>query len=116
LRKTRLPKPKIEATRDWFTITFLRPNLQKESFQKRQAGLQGDLEKVTVKVPEKVAVNQSKILEAIASDPAITVARLAAIVKISERKIKENISKLKSKGLLRRMGPDKGGHWKVLKK
>ena len=35
-------------------------------------------------------------------------------VKISQRKIKENISKLKDKGLIKRIGPDKGGHWEVL--
>jgi len=34
-------------------------------------------------------------------------------VKISERKIKENISKLKENGLLERVGPNKGGYWKV---
>jgi ATP-dependent DNA helicase RecG len=38
------------------------------------------------------------------------------IIGISLRKIKENISKLKDKGLLERVGPDKGGHWKIIKK
>jgi len=30
-----------------------------------------------------------------------------------KRKIEENISKLKSKGLLERVGADKGGYWRV---
>ena len=30
---------------------------------------------------------------------------------ISENNIKENLAKLKKKGLLKRIGPDKGGHW-----
>jgi ATP-dependent DNA helicase RecG len=38
---------------------------------------------------------------------------LAIIVGISERKIRENIKKLKSKGFLKRIGPDKGGHWEI---
>ncbi|MDR2346565.1 MAG: hypothetical protein LBE18_10900 [Planctomycetaceae bacterium] len=38
---------------------------------------------------------------------------LSVIVGISERKTKENISKLKTKGLLERVGPDKGGYWKI---
>ena len=97
-----LPAPKIKPG-IFYRIVFARP-------VKEGPG------KVTVKVPEKVTVNQTKILEAIASDPAITIAKLAEIVKISERKIKENISKLKSKGLLRRIGPDKGGHWEVIKR
>jgi predicted HTH transcriptional regulator len=32
------------------------------------------------------------------------------------RKTKENIAKLKAKGLLERVGPDKGGYWKINKK
>lgn len=44
----------------------------------------------------------------------ITIPELAIIVKISERKIKENIKKLKEKRFLRRIGPDKGGHWEII--
>jgi len=46
--------------------------------------------------------------------PEITIPELSAIVKISERKMKENIAKLKAKGLIERIGPDKGGHWRVI--
>ena len=71
-------------------------------------------EKVTVKVPEKVTVNQTAILSALSKDPHITAKKLSALVGISERKIKENLSKLKEKGLIKRIGPDKGGHWEVI--
>ncbi|MDP2717209.1 MAG: ATP-binding protein [Candidatus Micrarchaeota archaeon] len=64
-------------------------------------------------VPEKVTENQAKILTAITRNPKITIPELSSIVAISERKIKENISKLKKKNLLARIGPDKGGHWQV---
>jgi len=39
---------------------------------------------------------------------------LAKIVGISERKIKSNIAKLKQKGMIKRIGPDKGGHWEFV--
>jgi len=39
---------------------------------------------------------------------------MADLIGISERKIKENIKKLKEKGLLKRVGPAKGGYWVVL--
>ncbi|NOQ37859.1 winged helix-turn-helix transcriptional regulator [archaeon] len=71
-------------------------------------------EKVTENVTEKVTENQIKILESVATNPHITVVELAGIVDISERKIKENIRKLKEKGLIKRIGPDKGGHWEVV--
>ncbi|MFA5858896.1 MAG: RNA-binding domain-containing protein [Elusimicrobiota bacterium] len=72
-------------------------------------------EKVTVKVPEKVTVNQRKILVIIRRNRHVTIAELAIIVKMSDRKIKENLSKLKEKKLIRRIGPDKGGYWEIVK-
>jgi len=45
----------------------------------------------------------------------ITIDDLVAVVGISASKIKENLSKLKAKCLIERIGPDKGGHWKILK-
>jgi ATP-dependent DNA helicase RecG len=37
-------------------------------------------------------------------------------VGISQTAIENNISKLKNIGLLKRIGPAKGGHWEVLDK
>jgi ATP-dependent DNA helicase RecG len=34
-------------------------------------------------------------------------------VGISQRKIQENIAKLKEQGIIERVGPAKGGHWKI---
>jgi ATP-dependent DNA helicase RecG len=44
----------------------------------------------------------------------ITIAQLADKVSISTTAIDKNIIKLKELGLLRRVGPDKGGHWEVI--
>jgi predicted HTH transcriptional regulator len=35
------------------------------------------------------------------------------MVGINLRNVKNNMSKLKAKGLLERIGPDNGGYWKV---
>jgi len=40
---------------------------------------------------------------------------MSLIVGISKRKIKKGINKLKEKRLLKRIGPDRGGHWEVTK-
>ena len=71
-------------------------------------------EKLGEKVTEKVTENQKTILDNIYKNGLITIKELSAIVSISERKIKENISKLKKKGLLKRIGPAKGGHWEII--
>ena len=62
---------------------------------------------------KKVTENQIKMLEAIAAELDITTDNLSKIVGISTRKIKENIAKRKTKNLLRRIGPAKGGHWEI---
>ena len=43
-------------------------------------------------------------------------ADLALKVGISQRKIESNIAALKSKGILTRIGSNKGGYWKVNEK
>lgn len=44
----------------------------------------------------------------------ISAKELSELVGISQRKIEENISWLKGKGLIKRIGPDKGGHWEIV--
>lgn len=43
--------------------------------------------------------------------------RSSRVIGIAEvqRRLKENISWLKQHGYLMRIGPDKGGHWEVVK-
>ena len=72
-------------------------------------------EKVTEKVAEKVTENQRMVLQKIINKPTASAEELASILGISLRKTKENIAKLKAKGILKRIGPDKGGYWKVKK-
>ncbi|OGJ22329.1 hypothetical protein A3K73_03795 [Candidatus Pacearchaeota archaeon RBG_13_36_9] len=83
-----------------------------ETFFKSQADKLG--EKLGVKLGEKVTENQARILELIKQNQFITVIELAGLINISRKSVLENISKLKQKGLLKRIGPDKGGHWDVL--
>ena len=71
-------------------------------------------EKVGEKVGEKLTENQSLILKAMIRNRHITANELALIVKISKRKIEKNIAQLRQKGLIRRIGPAKGGYWEVI--
>ncbi|MCK4667945.1 winged helix-turn-helix transcriptional regulator, partial [Candidatus Dependentiae bacterium] len=73
-------------------------------------------EKVGERVGEKLMGNQSKIIEVIKENPHISARELSKIIGISQRKIESNIAKLKSKKLLKRIGPAKGGHWEVIEK
>ena len=45
--------------------------------------------------------------------PEITIAELAEATGLSASGVKKNIRKLKEANRIRRVGPDKGGHWEV---
>lgn len=64
---------------------------------------------------EKVTENQAIIIREMEKNPFVTAVSLAKILGISLRKTKENVKKLQQKGLVRRIGPDKGGHWQITK-
>ena len=60
--------------------------------------------------------SDQKILEAIQSNPTITIKELQEYCGLSESGVKKIIRGLRASNLLRRIGPDKGGHWEVLAK
>jgi predicted HTH transcriptional regulator len=64
----------------------------------------------SVKTSEKTS---EKILEAINSNNQITISELAEITGVTTRSIERNIQNLQQEGKLVRIGPDKGGHWKI---
>jgi len=58
--------------------------------------------------------SSQKIMELMQGDPTITIGDLARSLGITDRAIKKQIEKLKAQGRIRRIGPDKGGHWEVI--
>ena len=76
-------------------------------------GKDGDHE-VTTKVTTKVTENQQVILNKLIETPEVTAAELSEILGISLRKTKDNMRKLREAGLIRHIGPNKGGHWEVI--
>lgn len=98
-----LKPPKFEFG-TFFTVTFLRPT----AIKKAETGL-------VDKLVEGLVESQKKLLELITEYPRISKKELATRIGISTTAIDKNISTLKKKGLLKRVGPDKGGYWEVLK-
>lgn len=75
-----------------------------------------DTDRVTEKVTEKVTENQRKILSAITQNPQVSQEQIARTVGISRTHVAKNLKKLAEMSLVKRIGPDKGGHWEVLSK
>lgn len=72
-------------------------------------------EKMSEKTAKPSEKTSEKILAAISHDGSITIQTLSALIGVSERSIERNIENMQNKRRLRRIGPDKGGHWAVLK-
>ena len=70
--------------------------------------------KVKGKTREKTTQKTTqKILNLIRENPHITRKELAGLVGLSEEGVKFILNKLKKEKFLKRIGPDKGGHWEV---
>lgn len=64
---------------------------------------------------EKLGENESKICHFLKAGKYSTMTSLAAAIGISTTAVEKNVAKLKKKGVIRRVGPARGGHWEVLK-
>ena len=64
-------------------------------------------------LPAKKEKSREKILRMLANDNFLTTQRLAAALGISAKAVEKHLSNLKKDGLLKRIGPDKGGRWEV---
>jgi len=65
---------------------------------------------------EKLGENEIKIIKLMKENKYVTTKELSEYIKISTTAVDNNISKLKKKGVLRRIGPAKGGYWEVIEK
>jgi ATP-dependent DNA helicase RecG len=61
----------------------------------------------------QLSESQEKIIEQIRMNHRITQVELSKNIGINAKNVRVNIAKLKVKGLLERVGPDKGGYWKI---
>jgi ATP-dependent DNA helicase RecG len=57
--------------------------------------------------------SQKKMVQLINLNPNITINDMASILGISTTAIDKNIKILKDKGIIRRVGGDKGGYWEI---
>jgi len=99
-----------------FITTFKR-----KSYYESKGGVEDITQKTTQKglaegLVERLAESQKIILKLIKENPYISKKELSKTIGISTTAIDKNITRLKKKGVLKRIGPDKGGYWKVVKK
>ncbi len=97
-----LPEPAYEEAGASFVTVFYNP--------KPEESIQRGSDKRLV---EGLVESQRKMLDLIKKNPHVSKKELSSRVGISTTAIDKNINQLKKKGLINRVGPDKGGHWEV---
>ena len=79
--------------------------------EKNGGGRHPKIEKGSQKGSQK---SSQKILDALRQNPNMSTTELAGQIGISRRAVAKHIAVLQASGALRRIGPDKGGHWEVV--
>lgn len=101
--------PKIDFTDDHDRCLFI------ATVHRKPVGeliLAGDSAEGPMKGSEK---SSEKILGLIKAKPTISAAEIAQEIGITSRAVEKQIDTLKKAGMIRRIGPAKGGLWEVIK-
>ena len=60
--------------------------------------------------------SREKIMALLSQDNTLSAATLAERIGITAKAVEKQIARMKADGVLRRIGPDKGGYWQVVEK
>jgi ATP-dependent DNA helicase RecG len=107
LKKENCPEVKIRYN-TMFTLEFPRP-----TYEETEDAPDRTREETRTFTREKTRV---KILDLIVENPEITASELSEAVGITPKGVEWQIARLKKEGVLKRIGPAKGGRWEILKK
>lgn len=68
----------------------------------------------TSKGRERPMKSREKIIALLSQDNTLSAAALAERIGITPKAVEKHIAKMKAEGILKRIGPDKGGHWQIV--
>jgi ATP-dependent DNA helicase RecG len=95
---------------------IIQPLNENYSFDaENEVGGQKTTRKSSVESSVKSTVKSSvKIIEMMKENPEVTIPIMAETLRLTTRAVEKNVAKLQAKGIVKRVGPDKGGYWEVL--
>lgn len=64
----------------------------------------------------KTGESRARVLASLKANPYTTRAKIVAELNVTVETVQRNLRILKELGQIRRVGPDIGGHWKVIEK
>ncbi|MBP5771018.1 MAG: winged helix-turn-helix transcriptional regulator [Bacteroidaceae bacterium] len=71
-------------------------------------------ENIVDSIVEKLSTTRAKIVRIIWKNPNATALSISKEIDIASRNVQEHLRKLQEQGVIRRIGPDKGGHWEII--
>ena len=71
-------------------------------------------ENIVESIVEKLSAMRGRIVKIVWKNPNATAQSISKEVGIAPRNVQEHLKYLQKAGLLRRVGPDKGGHWEIV--
>ncbi len=93
LNEAGIEKPIFEQSGGYFRITIKRGGVEE--------------------YPETREKTREKLLNAIMENPEITTRELASMLGITTKGVEWQLQQLKKKGIIKRVGPARGGHWLI---
>ena len=80
----------------------------------QESGSDQKKDQKSTKWPEKWPEKVCQIIDALEKDQTITIAKLEALLGLGHTTLKKILREMQNENLIRRVGPDKGGHWEVI--
>jgi len=65
-------------------------------------------------IVENLSTTRAKIVRIIWKNPNATALSISKEIDIASPNVQEHLRKLQEQGVIRRIGPDKGGHWEII--
>lgn len=100
-----MPAPEIIEITGGIQVTLFKGNAE---------GRQVEENSSAIKYDEGLVDSQKNIVKLIADNPKISKKEMAKSIGISVTAIDKNISTLRKKGVINRVGGDKGGSWQII--
>jgi len=105
-------KVEFNRAKAGFVVVFYRPKWEEGGGLIE--GSEKSSEKGSEKSSEKGSEKSSeKVIGAIKKNPSVSAQDLSKILGITSRAVEKHLSRLKKGGIIKRIGPDRGGRWEI---
>lgn len=132
-----LPKPTIESKQGGVLVTFQRNNvnlknaddigqnkevsdtmsnkMSNKEIKRMENNISENIaESIVENIVEKLSTMRGRIVKIVWKNPYASAQSISEEVGIAPRNVQEHLRKLQIQGIIRRVGPDKGGHWEII--